>query len=697
MLFAFIALCNVTQIAQWKKINPYPTGESLNSIFFLNNSTGWIVGRNGTILHTSNAGQAWNEQKRETSSNLNSICFVTESKGWIAGDNDNILMTTDGGKNWTLSHSGNLIDFSSITFVNDSTGWVAGENGVILKTDDGGLSWNAQNSNTPWNINEIFFYNEYYGWCAIPAGLIRTTDGGANWIFSPFPTCRSVFFISQTEGWMGGDVQSEIYHTTDGGITWVTQNRDYQGEAIISLYFTTPLNGWAIEHKYDGDETLHLTSDGGISWTGNRSMGGNFNDVTFVNNEIGWMVGPEGRVLKSTDSGANWESITKILTVELLTDVQTLDKNNVWIAGNSLSMLPSKGITLHTTDGGTNWTLFEYHPEIINSIFFTNEQLGWISCNNGTIGKTTNGGANWQYQQISGGDINYKVFFINSQRGWVCPSSSKIYHSFDSGETWNFSLTPTTFYDVYFVSDSVGWAIEKGAPKIYYTSDGGYNWYLQYDNATVFVLSSLFFTDKENGWVCGYGGKILHTSNGGKNWESQISNTITPLIKLKFINTNIGWIAGKNGTILFTTDGGENWSEQVSNTYNYLLSISFADQEFGIAVGSSGTILKTENGGITYVAENNESTQPKDLLLSQNYPNPFNPITTIKYQIPELSFVTLRIYDVLGNEIETLVDEEKPVGSFDVEFDGTGLPSGIYFYRLQAGSFVETKKMVLMK
>ena len=83
--------------------------------------------------------------------------------------------------------------------------------------------------------------------------------------------------------------------------------------------------------------------------------------------------------------------------------------------------------------------------------------------------------------------------------------------------------------------------------------------------------------------------------------------------------------------------------------------------------------------------------------LSQNYPNPFNPTTTIKYQIPELSFVTLKIYDVLGSEVATLINEEKPVGSYDVEWVAAGLPSGIYFYRIQTGNFIETKKMLLLK
>jgi len=87
----------------------------------------------------------------------------------------------------------------------------------------------------------------------------------------------------------------------------------------------------------------------------------------------------------------------------------------------------------------------------------------------------------------------------------------------------------------------------------------------------------------------------------------------------------------------------------------------------------------------------------KEYSLSNNYPNPFNPSTTISYSVPEIEFVTLKVYDVLGNEISILVNEEKPVGSYEVDFNATELPSGIYFYRLQAGSFVETKKMVLMK
>ncbi|MCZ6701747.1 MAG: T9SS type A sorting domain-containing protein, partial [Ignavibacteria bacterium] len=88
---------------------------------------------------------------------------------------------------------------------------------------------------------------------------------------------------------------------------------------------------------------------------------------------------------------------------------------------------------------------------------------------------------------------------------------------------------------------------------------------------------------------------------------------------------------------------------------------------------------------------------PTEYNLIQNFPNPFNPSTTIYYSIPELTNVVLKVYDVLGNEVSILVNKVKPIGNYEVKFNSTSLPSGIYFYKLQAGSFVETKKMVLMK
>lgn len=114
-------------------------------------------------------------------------------------------------------------------------------------------------------------------------------------------------------------------------------------------------------------------------------------------------------------------------------------------------------------------------------------------------------------------------------------------------------------------------------------------------------------------------------------------------------------------------------------------------------MGNNGTILRTTNGGVTFIEEEEIYEIPTTYYLTQNYPNPFNPSTKIRYSVPQSSNVVIKVFDILGNEIETLVNEDKSVGSYEITWYADNLPSGIYFYQLQAGSFVETKKMILLR
>ena len=112
----------------------------------------------------------------------------------------------------------------------------------------------------------------------------------------------------------------------------------------------------------------------------------------------------------------------------------------------------------------------------------------------------------------------------------------------------------------------------------------------------------------------------------------------------------------------------------------------------------NGIYVFNKGGVVTDVEYDiDRETIPKDYVLYQNYPNPFNPTTKIKYSVPQSSNVVITVFYILGNEIETLVNEEKPVGSYEVVFDAAKLPSGVYFFQLKASTFVETKKMILMK
>ncbi len=122
-------------------------------------------------------------------------------------------------------------------------------------------------------------------------------------------------------------------------------------------------------------------------------------------------------------------------------------------------------------------------------------------------------------------------------------------------------------------------------------------------------------------------------------------------------------------------------------------SVNFKDNVFVVQGGKMLVIAQS-----TAVEVKSETPDvPTNYTLEQNYPNPFNPTTTIKYKIPVAVHVTIRIFDVLGKEIETLVNEEKPAGSYSITWNAANLPSGIYFYTLKAGNFVESKKMTLLK
>lgn len=143
------------------------------------------------------------------------------------------------------------------------------------------------------------------------------------------------------------------------------------------------------------------------------------------------------------------------------------------------------------------------------------------------------------------------------------------------------------------------------------------------------------------------------------------------------------------------------WSSTETSTYyafnmelNGYNSYSLGNS-FNKGSGFSVRCLKDESG--TSVGGDNEKVFPTEYSLSQNYPNPFNPTTTINYSVPKESFVTIKIYDVVGKEVTTIVNGNKSVGNYSIEFDASKLVSEIYFYRIQAGNFTDTKKLILIK
>jgi photosystem II stability/assembly factor-like uncharacterized protein len=282
-------------------------GNSLNSVFFPDETNGWAVGSYGAIINTTNGGENWYQQSSGTDQDLNCVCFIDAATGWVCGSQGIILKTSDGGNSWSLQNSFTVYNLFSIDFVSDSIGWVVGVGGTILKTTNGGADWIPQSSPFPEIISDVDFVDSLYGWAATSASgatettIIKTTDGGEFWelvtvpMLIPFPVF-SVDFINRNTGWVVGYLEI-IYKSTDSGNTWIEQQSWTSETLLYSVSFTDEQNGWTV----GSGGLIDHTSDSGNTWETQTSGTSNIlQDVYFVNPTTGWIVGDNGLILKYT-------------------------------------------------------------------------------------------------------------------------------------------------------------------------------------------------------------------------------------------------------------------------------------------------------------------------------------------------------------------------------------------------------------
>jgi len=388
----------------------------------------------------------------------------------------------------------------------------------------------------------------------------------------------------------------------------------------------------------------------------------------------------------TTDGGNNWFARKLPNTLEVnddLIDISIIGKDKIWFC----TMGRKAGKIFRTTDGGFNWQL-QFYDTTVSS--YMNYIEMFDSLNGMAMGdpadsskpalflKTTNGGNDW---------ISKNTSYLIGLR------------SFD---IWR---------GVDFVDMNIGYFYKNN--NIYRTINSGENWEVILDTAFCQLLKgydeNILLGEEPN---AGDYGTMYRTLDGGQNWESNQYDFLRWGSDIEYIPGNPAYVwysslGYYSSPVFFSSDTGKTWVEEFRVDNLVFNDIVFTDENNGwLLANQPGTgrrtrIFRTTNGGqggiILSVDENSSADMPDEFILMQNFPNPFNPTTNIKYQIPEINFVTLKVYDVLGNEIASLVKEEKPAGSYDVDFNASSLSSGIYFYRLQVGSFVETKKMVLMK
>lgn len=362
------------------------------------------------------------------------------------------------------------------------------------------------------------------------------------------------------------------------------------------------------------------------------------------------------------------------------------------------------GLIFKTTNGGLNWNsirVMGFGQD--RSIYFVDANTGFASIGSG-IFKTTDGGNNWIDNYYNNGHSLRCISFFNSNTGYAVGYNfeGKILRSTNCGAVWveNTNGSTSTITSIYTISGTGTAYYVTSAGSIRKTISYGLTWTVSQLNRP-YELMSVHFENVNTGYAVGYNAGtpwfnvFLKTTNGGTTWDSSgcggsWANSVY------FTSVNTGYIASYPGMILTTTNSGLNWNSQTV-TSKKINSIFFPNALTGYAVGDSGLILKTTNGGGLTFENNIQIVLPYEYYLYQNYPNPFNSVSKIKYEISKTGRVKLTVCDILGNEIKTLVNEKQSPGTYEVAFDGYNFSSGIYFYKLQTESYLETKKMLMIK
>ena len=414
---------------------------------------------------------------------------------------------------------------------------------------------------------------------------------------------------------------------------------------IDDCFFINENTGWLANGQGPGQ--IYKTTNGGLSWSG-EITGGYFRCIGFADSLKGWAGDLEiNKIYQTINGGASWSTYILPSPAQSGTcGICVMDNNLVYACGRA--------------DGP--------------AYFY----------------KTTNGGGNWTAKDMSSlASVLVDCYFMNKDSGYVVGGAGTPYYA-------------------------------NTKPVILYTSDGGTNWITRFNGA----LSSQWFwkmhhVNKDTiyaaieSWRFTDTASYAKTVNGGINWQEysfHIDSSDQHMQGILFLKNGTGWIGGyeccfpsvTDGKTYQTTDNGITWTSQ---TWGFNVNrFRYVNDSVMYAVGR--TVYKYSRYPIGIQPISTEV--PTKFSLHQNFPNPFNPETKIRFEIPAAGTVprTVRliIYDALGREISTLVNEQLKAGVYEVSWNGANFPSGVYFYRLQtepsAGSgqgFVESKKMILIK
>ena len=674
------------------------TNNNLNDVFMVNQNTGVVVGHSGTILRTTNGGANWVDKSGATSFHIFAVYFVNSNTGYASGDVGVVLKTTNGGNTWTVLNTGiSASILNSIHFFNANTGIIAGWYGIIMRTNNGGNTWTQISSGTGINLMGLHFKDANTGLAVGLTGkVIRTVNGGTSWSNVSSGTSNDLLgaFINQNnKGLVLGELGA-MRKSTNAGSSWSNQSSG-TSRWLSGIHFVDMSTGTIV-----GDNgTIRRSSNNGGNFLSQSSNTNNWlRGIHYTSITHGVAVGDFGTIRRTTTGGWLLPKTPGLSSPGNNSTCRSLTVNLDW---NNISAPVATFRVQVSEQSNFSSTLID-----VSNLSATNYNIP-----SGTLQLDTK--YYWRVRATNEVGTGNWSSTRNFRTKVADPGISAL--NLPANNSVGVSLTPTfdweddaasTGYQIQIALDSGFSSPVLSVDTISvseYTLNSGV-----LDNSTVYYWRIRGKSSCESGdWSSIW------------NFKTALLPPLAPVL-----------VSPPSGTIGLNLVFDMDWLD-IASADEYRIEISedsafsttvvdsseLTVSNFTVPAGALSSFTKyywrvsgqNEAGAGPYsptwnfqtillTGLNSNTTEiPDEFALNQNYPNPFNPVTTISFDLPENSSVRLDVYNSLGETVSTLVNENLSAGRYSYNMDASGLASGIYFYRIQTGEFIQTKRMVVLK
>lgn len=598
--------------------------------------------------------------------------------------------------------------------------------GGLYSSSDEGNTWSAASILNVSNVSCIAENNSGAIFVCAGGALYSRLDAGSSWT-TRIPATSGIKFITN-DGGMYASGDKTIYHSSDNGLTWTLKHTLNIQSGITSLLFSQ-------EKLYvtTGGDGVFLSTDQGTTFSPLNQGFGSLNVKSLLADSSGnllagcadgvyskptgstsWSLSlaDEGRgfgylgrrgsgvVLASTlsngiwysgDYGNSWNHHFEGLPGIVVNSFCETPSGKVFAALGKygLFMSSDRGITWSHADNGVGYPA----NRKISAVSTTTQGTLFVADANSGVYRSTNEGVDWTEvgdTVLPPGFIGILQFDQNELLGFF--SGKGVYKSFDDGITWApiYLFPLNMMYG--FAKTREGAVLLSASLRIHRSTDRGVTWTLVNSS-----IETRGFVSFPNEVVVAGGTKfpfLVRSTNGGLEWQA------LTYMEMEACNA----LTGNNDGVLFagTVKGIFSSNDTMSTWAN--ITVNIPDSNIAkVFVSSSGHVfLSTERGHVyrsigTTSIEQEEFITPDKFTLSQNYPNPFNPETVIRFALPSSGYTKGVVYDILGREVATLLNGEMPAGEHQLKFDASGLSSGVYIFRLEAGGYSSAIKMVVEK